>query len=95
MTDLQKGREIDLEKALVDPSAVFATPQDVVDEAALATPQKIEILRRWEYDAKEECVSVEEGMPEGRGAKLDQILTALDVLGAAPDSSHGPTKQQG
>jgi hypothetical protein len=53
----------DIERALLDPPAVFATPEEVRDHRGLSREQKIEILQRWEYDAADISVAVEEGMP--------------------------------
>ena len=38
---------------MLDPTAVFRGPEDVLQRAELTRAQKIEILRRWEYDALE------------------------------------------
>jgi hypothetical protein len=53
---------VDVEKALLDPGLVFKTPDDVVISNELSREQKITILRRWEYDARELEVAEEEGM---------------------------------
>jgi hypothetical protein len=90
-----------LDKALVDARAVFKRPEDVVTARDLTRAQKIEILRRWEYDAREIQVADEEGMTapppsEPQNAPLDLILKALRSLGAPsnPETS-APTKQGG
>jgi hypothetical protein len=44
---------VDVEKALLDPGLVFKTPQELLANDALSREQKIEILRRWEYDARQ------------------------------------------
>ena len=51
----QKGAtpSIDMEKAIIDPGSVFSTPEDVEGHTDLTQEEKIEILRRWEYDAAE------------------------------------------
>lgn len=87
----------DVNEALVDPEAVFGTPEAVVGYSGLTVEEKIEILRRWEYDASEVCVAVEEGMPAGRDDDvLRRILLSLDALGAEVDLERvGPTKQHG
>lgn len=71
---------IDLERALLVPSSVFKTPDDVVQSEKLSCEQKIEILRRWEYDARELQVAEEEGMVGSNSSILDQILRALLIL---------------
>ncbi|MCZ7566541.1 MAG: universal stress protein [Burkholderiales bacterium] len=85
---------VDLEQALRDPAAVFATPEDVAAHPGLTREQKIEILRLWEYDAAEAEVATEEGMPGGDGDLLRRVLLALEGLGAGSCADEtGPTKQ--
>ncbi len=89
---------VDIKKALTDPNAIFKKPQDVVEKKDLSPEQKIEILRRWEYDARELQVADEEGMsPEiPQPTVLDEVLKALRSLGAAADVERSaPTKQGG
>lgn len=87
---------IDLNKALLDPAAVFETPEEVEGCAQLSNEQRIEILRRWEYDASEGVVATEEGMPDGENDLLRRVLLALDRLTGDVDvEKSGPTKQQG
>lgn len=87
---------MDFEQALIDPAAVFSKPADVVADASLSTERKIQILRRWEYDARELTVAEEENMPGEGGEILDQVLDCLHQLGFSPDGGEGaPTKQGG
>ena len=51
--DLKENGMIDVEKALLDPAAVFRHLQQVIDTNDLSRDQKIEVLRRWEYDVRE------------------------------------------
>ncbi|MFW6028082.1 MAG: hypothetical protein ACOC9Q_00965 [bacterium] len=85
-----------MEQALLDPASVFATPEAVLLRECLSKAQKIEILRRWEYDASETGVATEEGMPDGENDLLHRILVALDRLAGDIDVEQvGPTKQHG
>ena len=89
---------VEIEKALTDPSASFKKPQDVVENKDLSREQKIEILRRWEYDARNLQVADEEGMSPDipQPSLLDAVLKALRSLGASADVEHSaPTKQGG
>ena len=87
---------IDLEKALVDPGLVFKTPDEVLSENALSREQKIKILQKWEYDARELQVAAEEGMEGPQPVTLDAVLRALQALGVRPDPERSaPTKQGG
>jgi len=96
MSEIGRTTGIDVDKALADPESVFGTPEAVVAHDGLTKDQKVEALRRWEYDASEICVAVEEGMPDGERDLLRRILLALDALGVEVDVDNlGPTKQHG
>jgi hypothetical protein len=89
---------IDIKKALLDPSAEFKRPDEVLRNNELTRDQKIEILRRWEYDLRELQVADEESMtgPRPEPVTLDVVLAALRALGAGADSDRSaPTKQGG
>jgi hypothetical protein len=89
---------MDFDKALLDPAANFKSPAAVVDSTELSREQKVQILRRWEYDARELQVADEEGMtaPKPQPVSLDMILAALRALGAPMDVERSaPTKQGG
>ena len=86
----------DIKRALLDPTDVFRTPQEVLDVQDLTRQQKIEILRRWEYDVRELQVAEEENMLGPPGVGLDEVLQALHALGAGVDTEHSaPTKEGG
>jgi outer membrane lipoprotein SlyB len=70
----------DLERALLDPTAVFKGPEQVLQRDDLSGEQKAAILRRWAYDARELEVAEDEGMREGEPDVLDRILQALAAL---------------
>ena len=82
---------IDITKAMLDPTMVFKEPNDVVASNELTLDQKIEILRRWEYDARQLEVAEEEaGMIVRRPEMFDRVLEALHTLGAKRDTEHTP-----
>jgi hypothetical protein len=84
------------ERAILDPESVFETPDDVLADESLTNDQKIEILRLWEYDACEEAVALEEGMPGDESGLERRILRALSRLVETIDVEHtGPAKQHG
>ncbi len=86
---------IDFEKALLDPASMFGSPAEVVGRQDLSRDQKIETLRRWEYDARELQVAEEENMPPAESrVPLDAVLNALRDLNAGSERS-APTKQGG
>jgi hypothetical protein len=89
---------IDVEKALLNPAAIFKTPQQVIDTKDLSRDQKIEVLRRWEYDVREIQVLDDESTTakETHAVTLDIVLNALRSLGAPIDVERtAPTKQGG
>lgn len=89
--------DINIEKAFLDPGSLFDHPQEVMN-SPLATEDKIKILRRWEYDARELDVAAEENMsPEDHADHnlLQDIRNALIKLGVNTDEDSPPTKQGG
>ncbi len=88
---------IDLKQAMLDPSSIFKNPMDVVECGDIARNDKIHILRRWEYDAREMQVAEEENMQGPHSDLLYQVLEALGKLNAEPPSHDhsAPTKQGG
>ena len=82
---------IDVNMAMLDPTMVFKDPKDVVANGELTRDQKIEILRRWEYDARELEVAEEEaGMAVLCPDMFDRVVQALHTLGAKRDTEHTP-----
>lgn len=85
---------VNIEEAKLDPASVFKSPQNVIKDNTLTRSQKIDILRRWAYDAREIAVAEEENM-QGKndsGYLLDEILKALLELGVEKEVN-APTKQ--
>ncbi len=82
---------IDVSKAMLDPTMVFEDPMDVVANDELTRDQKIEILRRWEYDARQLEVAEEEaGMAVRRPEMFDRVVQALHALDVERDIEHTP-----
>ncbi len=82
---------IDVKSAMLDPTMVFEDPLDVVANDELTRDQKIEILRRWEYDARQlEIAEEEAGMAVRRPEMFDRVLQALHTLGVKRDIEHTP-----
>lgn len=87
---------MDMNKALIDPTSEFVHPRDVLAEKSLTHTQKIQVLKRWEYDARELEVAEEENMGGTSPSMLGEILNALHSLDAPADTEHtAPTKQGG
>lgn len=83
---------MDIDKAMISPASAFADPMAVCNSSELTHEQKVEILRRWEYDARELQVAAEENMTGGDSVVLEDVLAALKHLGASAEQSP-PTKQ--
>ncbi len=82
---------IDVKTAMLDPTMVFEDPMDVVANDELTRDQKIEILRRWEYDARQlEIAEEEAGMALRRPEMFGRVLQALHTLGVERDIEHTP-----
>lgn len=71
----------DIDQAMMNPVSVFKSPEAVVSAGDLSAKQKIEILRRWEYDARQLEVAGEEGMTGSQPALFARIRAALHTLG--------------
>ncbi len=83
MTNSRK--RIDLRKAMLDPALVFRGPEDLLKRDELTREQKIEILRRWKFDALQLQVAEEENMRSEQPSDiLDRVLQALHALNAVP-----------
>ena len=82
---------IDVTKAMLDPTMIFKDPNDVVASKELTRSQKIEILHRWEYDARALEVAEEEaGMAVRQPDMFDRVVQALHMLGIVRDTEHTP-----
>ncbi|MFE1599895.1 NADH dehydrogenase ubiquinone Fe-S protein 4 [Methylobacterium sp. ID0610] len=77
---IDRGGLPDLERAFVNPAAVFAMPRDVLDHPRLLRGCKREILRRWAWDEYLKEVAAAEGMAEGEASRLDEVRAALLCL---------------
>lgn len=72
------------DRALDNPAATFRKPSDVLVCRDLSRDEKIEVLRRWEYDARLLEVAQEENMMSGERSGLSDVLKALQALDATP-----------
>jgi protein-L-isoaspartate(D-aspartate) O-methyltransferase len=85
----------DLHRARLDPASCFDSPEAVLEDPSLGRGGKIEILRRWQYDASELAVAEEEGMPGPEPGLLGRILRALDVLRGRSEGTRNPPTKHG
>jgi len=85
-----------MQRALLEPETVFGSPENVVSADGYSRQEKIEILRQWDYQATEEAVALEEGMPGDDTDLLRRILKALgEIAGPLDMEWTSPTKQHG
>jgi len=73
---------IDFDAALRNPPAVFSSPEEVLAHPELSIQQKIDILKQWECDVRDELVAADQGMPGGHDGMLRRILLTLEQVGA-------------
>ena len=79
---------------MLNPALVFLGPEDVLQRDELTREQKIEVLRRWKFDALQLQVAEEENMGgEQPSDILDRVLQALHALSAGPNLEDSPTSR--
>jgi len=96
MASIERAKVI--EKAKIDPSSVYKHPRDVLADQALSREQKIDILKRWAYDAREIAVAEEENMQSASDKHhivLEAILECLISLKTYSDQDQSPPTKQG
>ena len=74
---------IALKRAQLVPSAMFASPAAVVRSKALSLPQKIAILRRWEFDIRQRSEARRALAVSAETRLLAEVQSALADLGAS------------
>jgi len=70
----------DYDRALLLPSSVFEQPMDVVATDSMTAGQKLEVLQRWEVDARALDEATGENMSGGEASKLADVRAAIDLL---------------
>ena len=84
---MSKLTGIALKCAQLVPSAMFASPDAVVRSKELSLPQKIAILRRWEFDLCQHGGARKAPAGAAEASLLEEVniaLAALDAPGAEP-----------
>jgi hypothetical protein len=72
------------------------TPEEILTDPRLTEQEKADLLCLMAYDASEQAVALEEGMPGADDDLQRRVLLALDQLHRRMDVEHsGPTKQHG
>lgn len=70
----------ELDRAFVNPAAVFASPEEVVRHPLLTIDCKREILWRWAWDEYLLDLANADGMAEGEPSRLDEVRAALRLV---------------
>jgi len=69
-----------MDRALLDPAAFFADPEDIVKNPNLSFDKKRELLHRWAFDAYRVEVIAAEGPGPYARSRLDEVIDALIAL---------------
>jgi hypothetical protein len=81
---MSKLTGIELKRAQLVPSAMFASPSAVVRSKALNLTQKIAILRRWEFDVRQSTGATTPTLAISQESRLlEEVRGALADRGAA------------
>ena len=75
---------IELKRARLVPSSVFTSPDAVVRSGELSRAQKIQILRRWEFDCRRWSNGEQTAADVDSNEMLGRVQGALALLGALP-----------
>ena len=73
----------EVKQTFVNPAAIFSRPDEVVSSSSLSRKQKIDVLRRWESEARSLQSTNEEN--DGSEELLSEILESLHQLDYWPD----------
>ncbi len=85
----------EFEKALQNPQDSYTEPKNVITDKKLTKEQKLQILKQWEYDARELMVAEEENMQGEAANILQQVLHAIHEIDPSYDSTHSSGSKQG
>lgn len=90
---------VSLEKARLDPASAFKSPHAIVEDKTISRDDKVDLLRRWAYDAREIAVAEEENMMGASDDRhhivLEDIQHCLLELGIKSDDLRTPPTKQG
>ena len=75
-----------LKTALLNPAAVFRSPDQVEHDPTLSREDKLAILESWEEDARGLAVAEEENMAGGEPSRVDEVVAARARVEGGPAS---------
>jgi hypothetical protein len=70
----------DFDRALLNPASVFKMPLDIVMTESLTAQQKLEVLKRWEADARLLEEATNENLSGGEPSRLGEVRRAIHEL---------------
>jgi hypothetical protein len=79
-------RRVNIVRALADPAAFFADPEEIVNHPNLSFEEKRELLHRWAFDAYRIEVVAAEAPRRYEHSRLDEVIDALIALEEAQPS---------
>ncbi|WP_395375718.1 hypothetical protein [Marinicella sp. W31] len=65
---------------MINPANFYDKPDTVLHDSSLSTQQQKEVLKNWEFDARELDVADDENMNGGPPGLLSEVLKAIDEL---------------
>lgn len=71
---------LDLEQAMLSPSSVFKTPDEVRAVPGLSHEERCKILQQWKLDAQRLEESANENMSGGERSRLSEVSKVLTEL---------------
>ena len=81
---------IELKCAQLVPSAMFPSPRAVLGARGLSIPQKIAILRRWEFDMRRSTGHARTAAVSSEIRLLKEVRGALAILGVVATPRRNP-----
>ncbi len=74
------AKKIDMKQARLDPPSVFSSPEELENTPSLSRAEKIDLLKRWKYGAREVSEANSEGMTGENSNTLHQVSLSLNRL---------------
>ncbi len=69
-----------MKRIMINPASFYDQPNAVLLDVKLSIQQQREVLKNWEFDARELDVAEDENMSGGPPGLLSEILRAIDDL---------------
>jgi len=73
-------KPFNIERIMINPANFYDMPDAVLHDSGLSTQQQKDVLKNWEFDARELDVADDENMSGGPPGLLSEVLKAIDEL---------------